>query len=173
MPIIVTLIFSSPLDEHDTAIDFTVSCPLLPSYISEAISDGNAIFATRALEKTKKHAAGSAHRGRHFLPFVITTFGGIGPASAWHYVDSTYSTSSAVASLSSTSFHALSAKKSNFLCSLQATLIRANFAMLTHHTSSNKATATPGPGTPLPPPPSSATDPADPASPPTTPEADD
>ena len=77
----VDLLLTSALAEQATAIDFTVSCPLLPSYLAAAISDGHAIIAARADEKSAKHAAGSAARNRLFLPWVLTTFGGMGPDS--------------------------------------------------------------------------------------------
>ena len=56
--------------------------------------DASAIIAARAAEKTAKHAAGSAARNRLFLPWVLTTFGGMPPPPAiWHYVDTIYTTS--------------------------------------------------------------------------------
>ena len=60
----------------------------------------------RAAGKTAEHAPGSAARGRLFLPWVITTFGGIGPAPIWHFFDSIYATSSSLANLNLTSAHA-------------------------------------------------------------------
>ena len=130
----VDLVLSSFASEHPTAIDFTVSCPLLPTYAAAAALDAHAIIAARAAEKTAKHASGSAARGRLFLPWVITTFGGIGPAAIWHFIDSIYATSSSLANLNLTSAHAVAIRKAHFLASLQAALIRSSFAMLTLHT---------------------------------------
>jgi hypothetical protein len=135
----VDLVLSSALAEHPTAIDFTVSCPLLPSYLAAAVANPHAIVTARAAEKIAKHAAGSEHRGRLFLPWVFTTFGGIGPASIWYYIDSIYASSAALARLSQTSFHAVSARKAAFLACLQATLVRSCFEMLTTHTSAPPA----------------------------------
>ena len=153
------------------AIDFTVSCPLLPTYLPAAVSDPQAVIliATRATEKTAKHAAGSASRNRLFLPWVITTFGGMGTPSIWHYIDTIYAASASLARLSNSTFHAVARRKASFLATLQATLIRSCFAMLTAHTS---ASAPDPPTQPSAPP----TAPGDPASPTpsrsTTPEPD-
>ena len=153
----VDLVLSSFASEHPTAIDFTVSCPLLPTYAAAAALDAHAIITARAAEKTAKHASGSAARGRLFLPWVITTFGGIGPASIWHFIDSIYATSSSLANLNLTSAHAVAIRKAHFLASLQAALIRSSFAMLTLHTTApTTATPTRTPGPPHDDPPSPA-----------------
>ena len=123
------------MEENPIAIDFTVSCPLLPTYLPAAISDPRAIIDTRAAEKTAKHAAGSASRNRLFLPWVITTFGGMGTPSIWHYIDTIYAASASLARLSDSTFHAVARRKASFLATLQATLVRSCFAMLTAHTS--------------------------------------
>jgi len=130
----VDLVLSSFASEHSTAIDFTISCPLLPSYAAAAALDAHAIITARAAEKTAKHASGSAARGRLFLPWVITTFGGIGPATIWHFIDSIYATSSSLAILNLTSAHAVATRKAHFLASFHASLIRSSYAMLTLHT---------------------------------------
>ena len=164
----VDLVLTSALAEQPIAIDFTVSCPLLSSYLSAAVIDPHAIIAKRADEKTAKHAAGSAARNRLFLPWVITTFGGMGPASIWHYVDTIYASSAALARQSELCHHAVAARKAAFLACFQATLVRSCFLMLTQHTS-DRSDATPA-GPPLPPA-AATTDPASPpSSRPTTPE---
>ena len=56
-------------------------------YIDAAVDDPRAIIANRVAEKTSKHAAGSSERNRTFLPWVFTTFGGIGPPSVLHLID--------------------------------------------------------------------------------------
>jgi len=99
------------MEENPIAIDFTVSCPLLPTYLPAAISDPRAIIDTRAAEKTAKHAAGSASRNRLFLPWVITTFGGMGTPSVWHYIDALYASSSSLARLSDSTHHAVARRK--------------------------------------------------------------
>ena len=89
-------------------------------WIWRAISDAHAVIAARSCEKTAKHAAGSAARNRLFLPWVLTTFGGMGPASVWHYVDTIYATSATLASQSRTSRHLVASRKADFLATLQA-----------------------------------------------------
>ena len=139
----VDLVLHSALAEHPTAIDFTVSCPLLPSYLPAATTDPHAILTSRAADKTAKHAKGSADRNRTFLPFVITTFGAIGPPSAWHYIDEIYATSSSLARQHLTSPHLVARRKAGFLALLHAVLIRSCFRMLTVRTSGPAATAPP------------------------------
>ena len=73
---------------------------------------------------------------------------GMGPASVWHYIDSTYATSAALAHLRQTSIHAIAARKADFLATLQATLTRANFRMLMEHTGAKRAAAAPPPAEP-------------------------
>ena len=147
----VDLLLTSALVEQPTAIDFTVSCPLLPSYLAAAVHDALAIITARAEEKTAKHAAGSAARNRIFLPWVLTTFGGMGPASVWHYIDTIYSTSTALANQSRTARHAVAQRKAEFLATLQAILIRSCHTMLLQHTAERAAPAatadTPQPAT--------------------------
>ena len=43
------------LPPYVVAIDVTVSCPLLPSYVASAALDANALFDARAAEKDAKH----------------------------------------------------------------------------------------------------------------------
>ena len=159
----VDLVLSSAASESPVAVDFTVSCPLLPSYIAHAFRDANAIIAARASEKTAKHAPGSAARNRLFLAWVITTFGAIGPAPVWYYVDTIYSSSSALYRLSRSTHHTVSRRKAAFLACFQAILTRSCFLMLTRHTTPST--------TPVPRPPSSSA--APPAAAPPTDDADD
>ena len=74
-----------------TAIDVTVSCPLLPSHVDAAAKDAAAIFTARAAEKNNKHLAGCIAQERAFLPVVFTTLGGLGPPESVHYLDSFFS----------------------------------------------------------------------------------
>ena len=75
-----------------TAIDVTISCPLLPTYSPAAGATNVAhIFDLRAFEKNDRHLAGSMAQGRTFLPIVFTTLGGIGPPEAVHYLDALFS----------------------------------------------------------------------------------
>ena len=61
------------------AIDTTITCPLLPSYLADAALSASAIFETKAYRKIAKHRAGCASLERDFLPLVATTLGGVGP----------------------------------------------------------------------------------------------
>ena len=111
----------------------------------------------KPFQKTAKHAAGSAARNRLFLPWVITTFGGMGPASLWHYIDTIYSSSASLARLSATSPYVVARRKADFLACFQAILVRTCFAMLQRHTSQPDpadqpaAAAQPPPAAPNPP----------------------
>ena len=71
-----------------TAIDITVSCPLLPAYSGAAANDAAALFATRAREKNNKHLAGCVAQERTFLAVVFSSLGGLGPPESVHYLDS-------------------------------------------------------------------------------------
>ena len=148
---------------------------LLPSYLPAAAHDPLAIITARAAEKTAKHAAGSAARNRLFLPWVLTTFGGMGPPAIWHYIDTIYATSASLAHGSRTSRHQVAARKADFLALIQAVLTRTCFAMLTAHTAEHaSASAAPADAARQPPPPaadspaaSRATTPEPAADPPT------
>ena len=72
-------------------------------------------------------------RNRTFLPWVFTTFGGIGPPSVLHLIDTIYSSSTALSRLSLTDLHAAARRKASFFASLQAALTRSNYAMLIDH----------------------------------------
>jgi len=158
----VDLVLTSAIAELATAIDFTVSCPLLPSYLAAAITDASAIITTRADEKISKHAAGSAARNRLFLPWVITTFGGMGPHSIWHWIDSIFASSASLARLSESSTHAIARRKAAFLACLQATLTRSCYDMLITHTSPPPTAAAPPPPSHPPQPPVTSDLPANP-----------
>ena len=71
-----------------TAIDITVSCPLLPAYSGAAANDAAALFATRAREKNNKHLAGCVAQERTFLAVVFSSLGGLGLLESVHYLDS-------------------------------------------------------------------------------------
>ena len=62
---------------NPTAIDVTVSNPMLPSYIAAAVKDAFAIFRTREKEKNTKHGPGSESMDRDFAALVFSTFGGM------------------------------------------------------------------------------------------------
>ena len=53
------------------SLDITVSCPLLPSYLPEAVHDAAAVFAARDREKRSKHLAGSAAQNRTYRTLCL------------------------------------------------------------------------------------------------------
>ena len=61
------------------SLDATVSCLLLPSWLTATAASAAAPLQTRAAEKIAKHAAECSAMGRVFFPFVSDTLGGIGP----------------------------------------------------------------------------------------------
>ena len=73
-----------------TAIDVTISCPMLPSHVSAAAADADSLFETRAAEKNAKHLPGCVALERVFLPVVFSSLGGLGPPEAVHYLDSLF-----------------------------------------------------------------------------------
>ena len=107
-------------------------------YIDAAVDDPRAIIANRVAEKTSKHAAGSSERNRTFLPWVFTTFGGIGPPSVLHLIDTIYSSSSTLSRLSLADHHAVTRRKASFFACLQVALTRQTYRMLTDHTAESK-----------------------------------
>ena len=59
------------------AIDVTVSCPMLPTYIQGAQHDAKDVMRRRDKEKTDKHGPGCEALGRTFAAAVYSTFGGV------------------------------------------------------------------------------------------------
>ena len=73
------LLTSLTADPPITALDITVSCPLLPSYVSACAASASRIISLRASEKIRHHLPGCLQLGRAFLPIVCTTVGAVGP----------------------------------------------------------------------------------------------
>ena len=71
---------SPVLEPPHISVDTTVSCFLLPSYLSDTAISAALPFQTRATEKIAKHAAECAAAHRVLSPFVSDTLGGVGPA---------------------------------------------------------------------------------------------
>ena len=84
------VITSYDLHPPVTAIDSTVSCPMLPTYVAAAALSASTLFTTRSEEKIEKHLPGCVDLGRHFIALVFSSLGGIGPASAIDYIDSIF-----------------------------------------------------------------------------------
>ena len=62
----------------------------LPSYCTAAALSSQTLFTRRALEKNKKHLNGCIDLGRHFLPLVFSSLGGLGPPESVEYLDRLY-----------------------------------------------------------------------------------
>ena len=89
--VIQSFFFTSyDLYPYTTAVDATVSCPLLPTYSAAAPTSASALFSVRAAEKEAKHLPGCVELGRAFLAIVFSTLGGIGPPSACTWLDSLF-----------------------------------------------------------------------------------
>ena len=112
-----------------TAIDVTISCPLLPTHSLAAAVSAAHLFDSRALEKNNKHLAGSIAQGRTFLPIVFTTLGGIGPPEAVHDLDTLFSDSYASELAASGSTRNTAHARRLFYQSLLATLTKATADM--------------------------------------------
>ena len=120
---------------NTTAIDITVSCPMLQSHAAAAARDAAALFAARAAEKNNKHLAGSIAQERAFLPIVFSTLGGIGPPEALHYLDAFFAESYAAERAATGTTRHTAHLRTSFLQSLLATLTSATADMasrLTH-----------------------------------------
>ena len=84
------VIDETSLTPTKTTLDITVSCPLLPTYCTAAALSSQTLFTRRALEKNKKHLNGCIDLGRHFLPLVFSSLGGLGPPESVEYLDRLY-----------------------------------------------------------------------------------
>lgn len=73
-------------DPPVSAFDVTVSCPLLPSYVSPTAAHPTHVIAEKASEKISKHLPGCLELGRAFYPMVVTTLGGVGPRTFLSFV---------------------------------------------------------------------------------------
>lgn len=62
-----------------TSIDVKVLNPTSISYISKAVQDPVELLREKEMEKDKKHREAEEAAGRHFVPFIITTGGMLGP----------------------------------------------------------------------------------------------
>ena len=126
-----------------TAVDPTVSCPLLPSHLAAAAASASTIFTTRAAEKDAKHLPGCVDLGRAFLAIVWTTYGGIGPPAACDWLDSIFAASYTAEYLSGGTGQDTSHRRLVFYQSLHAALVRGCADMVEHltPTSANRAAA--------------------------------
>ena len=140
----VDMVFTSyHLHPFITAVDPTVSCPLLPSHLAAAAASASTIFTTRAAEKDAKHLPGCVDLGRAFLAIVWTTYGGIGPPAACDWLDSIFAASYTAEYLSGGTGQDTSHRRLVFYQSLHAALVRGCADMVEHltPTSANLAAA--------------------------------
>ena len=133
-----------------TTLDFTISCPLLPTFMNAAALASETLFTMRTTEKNKKHLNGCISLGRHFLPVVLSSLGGIGPPESVEYLDrlfaETYATERRLGGSGSETQH----QRTIFYQTLQAILATKSTIMI--QTLSNYTPPQSHGGTPLPPP---------------------
>ena len=108
------------------------------------------LFTMRTTEKNKKHLNGCISLGRHFLPVVLSSLGGIGPPESVEYLDrlfaETYATERRLGGSGSETQH----QRTIFYQTLQAILATKSTIMI--QTLSNYTPPQSHGGTPLPPP---------------------
>ena len=72
------LVFTSfdlhPAAAYTTAVDVTVSCPLLPTYVVASSASASTLFVARSAEKEAKHLPGCVELHRAFLAIVFSSF---------------------------------------------------------------------------------------------------
>ena len=112
-----------------TALDVTVSCPLLLSHVAAAAADVEKLFTARAAEKNAKHLPGCIDLDRYFLPVVFTTLLGIGPRESREYLDSLFSPLYVAELIAGGTGHEAHHRRLLFLQSLQASAVRATTNM--------------------------------------------
>jgi hypothetical protein len=141
---------SLPISPPVTTLDFTISCPLLPTFMNAAALASETLFTMRTTEKNKKHLNGCISLGRHFLPVVLSSLGGIGPPESVEYLDrlfaETYATERRLGGSGSETQH----QRTIFYQTLQAILATKSTIMI--QTLSNYTPPQSHGGTPLPPP---------------------
>ena len=120
------IITSYDLHPPITAIDSTVSCPMLPTYVAAAALSASALFTARSDEKMDKHLPGCVELGRSFLAIVFSSLGGIGPAAAVDYMDSIFSPALTSERLAGGSGQRTAHRRLLFQQSLSAVIARAS-----------------------------------------------
>ena len=118
------------------AVDATVSCPLLPTYLRDATLSSESMFLSRAKHKVEKHAAGCTTLGRDFIAAVFTTFGGLGPQPIRDLLTTEYSHFAAALIAAGSSGYDASYQFENLLSELQAAGARMNAICVQRHTAS-------------------------------------
>lgn len=151
----VDLVFTSfDLLPYTTAVDVTVSCPLLPTYVVASSASASTLFVARSAEKEAKHLPGCVELHRAFLAIVFSSFGGIGPPPACEWLDSLFHAAFTTEYLGGGTGSRTAHRRLIFHQSLQATLARACADMLTHLTPTtatlSATAAPPAPDSPAP-----------------------
>ena len=125
------IIIDSPhLHPPVTTIDATVSCPLLPTYLSAATTDAAAIFQRRDNEKLAKHLPGCIDLERAYLSIVFTTLGAIGPSTARDYLDSLFAPSYAEELIAGGTGATTARRRQLFFMRMHTLLTRTTAAMI-------------------------------------------
>ena len=120
---------STVLEPSAISLDTTVSCTLLPSYITTTASDAMAALANLAHLKYLKHGNDVASQHRTLLTFASDTLGGIGPPEFADWLQLLFAEAERRANPTNhrrENFHYLD----QLLCALLYTLIRDNVYMI-------------------------------------------
>ena len=110
------------------------TCPFLPSYIDLAVRSADAPLLDKAARKNAKHAAGCISMGNDFLPFVITTLGGVGPPAFREFLRSVHLALAAQSIASGDSSVEANSVYAKFLSTIQAIVARGNYMTVDKHT---------------------------------------
>jgi hypothetical protein len=127
-------LFTSDRHPRPKAVDASLSCPLLPSHLPAAIASALAIFLARAAEKMGKHADGCALLHRDFLPFILTTLGGVGPPAFVEWLREEFHLAALAAASAGGSRHDAIYAYSCLLQTIQAVIARGNCSAVARHT---------------------------------------
>ena len=134
-----------------TAIDVTVSNPMLPTYIAAALKDAEAIISKRDKGKTDKHGPGCEAQQRDFMSAVYTTFGGYGAKPFISLLEAEYKQLFEEAQDGGGTGYREAMKKARALQHLAAVLHRGSARMASQLTTGEEFED--GPAPPVPPPP--------------------
>lgn len=124
------LLTANYLFPSTTAFDTSVTCSLTTSYLSAAASDAHAVFRERAAEKAQKHLTGSLAQGRAFLPFILNTFGGIGPRETVEWFDNVFARSAQRERAAGGSGRSAADRRILYYAAIHAALIRSTSRMV-------------------------------------------
>ena len=112
------------------ALDTTISCLLLPTYLASTAVSAEAPLQARATHKITKHGGDCALLQRAFMPFVGDTLGGIGPPAFRWWLRDVFAAVALRARSDGEDPHAASFALEMLLANLLATLTRDNVNMI-------------------------------------------